>query len=70
MRNQLNTFAPDGHEHGAIYKSPINQNYQRQMAKSLVASMGPSNAVGFALDNSWDGVLAQIKTLVSIDGLA
>ncbi len=33
-------------------------NYQRQLAESLITTVGIEEAVYFALQNNWDGVLA------------
>ncbi len=41
-----------------MMKSPIN--YQRQLAESLINAVGAEEAVYFALQNNWDGVLAYI----------
>ena len=35
-------------------------NYQRQLAQSLVRSVGVEEAVYFALQNQWMGVLAHL----------
>ena len=37
-----------------------NQDYQRELALSLVEGCGVEGAIDFAQLNSWDGVLAQI----------
>ncbi len=50
---------------GAISVSPVNQDYQRRMADSLVDDMGTRKAASFALENGWDGVLAQIRRPVN-----
>jgi len=43
-----------------------NQDYQRQMAVSLIVSMGVEEAAGFARINQWEGVLAQIDHVAGI----
>ena len=43
-----------------------NQDYQRQMAVSLVVSMGVNAAVEFAQVNDWEGVLAQIDSVAGL----
>ena len=35
-------------------------NYQRQLAESLVNNVGIEEAVYFAIQNHWDGVLAYL----------
>ncbi len=37
-----------------------NLNYQRRLAKTLVAGLGIEAAMDIARDNAWDGVLAQM----------
>ena len=39
------------------------QEYQRELAVSLIKSVGFEHAVDCALENSWEGVLAQILSL-------
>ncbi len=36
--------------------------YQRQLAESLIRSVGVEEAVYFALQNQWMGVLAQLPS--------
>jgi hypothetical protein len=38
--------------------------YQRQIAESLIRSLGIDEAVYFALQNHWDGVLAHMPRSV------
>lgn len=38
-----------------------NQEYQRQLAESLIAMLGAEGAFDFARQNLWDGVLAHIS---------
>ena len=61
MNSQLSANAPGGYTRRAIFVSPGNQNYQRQMAESLVAAMGVGRAVGFALENGWEDVVALLQ---------
>jgi len=37
-----------------------NQDYQRQLAETLVEGCGIKGAIEFAQQNNWEGVLAQI----------
>ena len=39
-------------------------NYQRQLAESLINTVGVEEAVYFAIQNNWDGVLAHMPTHV------
>jgi hypothetical protein len=43
-----------------------NQEYQRQMAVSLVVTMGVNAAVEFARINHWEGVLDQIDRVAGL----
>ena len=61
MRRPLSTPAPGPYARRAIFVSPGNHTYQRQMAESLVAAMGAGRAVGFALENGWDGVVELLQ---------
>lgn len=42
---------------------PSQHEYQREMAMSLVKSVGFDDAVDCARQNHWEGVLAQILSL-------
>ncbi len=37
-----------------------NLNYQHRLAETLVTGLGIEAAMGFARQNNWDGVLAQM----------
>ncbi|MEE9317440.1 MAG: hypothetical protein V3U48_04020 [Rhodospirillales bacterium] len=39
-------------------------NYQRQLAESLINNVGIDEAVYFAIQNNWDGVLAHMPKQV------
>ncbi len=39
------------------------QEYQRELAVSLIKSVGFDSAVDWALQNQWQGVLAQLLSL-------
>jgi hypothetical protein len=42
---------------------PSQQDYHRELAASLMVSIGYEDAVEWALANQWQGVLEQLQTI-------
>ena len=42
---------------------PSQQDYHRELAASLMVSVGYEDAVEWALSNQWEGVLRQLQRL-------
>lgn len=61
MYSESDVSAPVEYARAEIFVSPRNHDYQRQFADSLIDSLGVQEAMNFALENGWDGVLARFK---------